>query len=75
MSVLAGDHVNGFSREGKVKSGRIGWKGYSNKQPAAVLYCWQIAAEDPRHVTSYIELENTGPVPVAIVSVTAECAR
>jgi hypothetical protein len=72
VKVFAGDQVNGFSREGKVKSGRIGWKGYSNKQPAAVLYCWQIPVENPRYLASFIELENTGPVPIAIVAITAE---
>ncbi len=72
VKVFAGDQVNGFSREGKVKSGRIGWKGYSNKQPAAVLYCWKIPVENPRYLASFIELENTGPVPIAIVAITAE---
>ena len=75
VKVFAGDQVNGFSREGKVKSGRIGWKGYSNKQPAAVLYCWQVPVENPRCLVSFIDLENTGPVPVAIVAVTAERIR
>ena len=43
-----------------------------NRQPAAVLYCWQIPVENPRYLASFIELENTGPVPIAIVAVTAE---
>lgn len=73
--VFAGDHVNGFASEGKVKSGCIGWKGYSNKQSAAVLYCWQIPVEPQRCLANYIELENTGSVPIAIVSITAERAR
>ena len=72
VKIFAGDQVNGFAREGRLKGGRVGWKGYSNKQPAAVLYCWQIPVANPRYLASFIELENTGPVPIAIVAVTAE---
>ena len=77
-TALAGDHVNGYTWPGNVKSGSIGWSGYSNKEPAAALYCWRMPADKTAkagHVTSYVELENVGPVPIAIVSVTAECAR
>jgi len=42
---------------------------------AAVLYCWQVSAHKASDSTDFVELENTGSVPIAIVSVTAECAR
>ena len=73
--VSSGDHVNGYKWSGAVKSGAVGWRGYSKKERAAVLYCWQVPAYKASGVTDFVELENTGSVPIAIVSVTAECAR
>ena len=58
-----------------MKSGAVGWRGYSKKESAAVLYCWQVSAHKASGSTDFVELENTGTVPIAIVSVTAECAR
>ena len=73
--VFSGDHVNGYNSSGAVKSGAVGWRGYSNKLREAVLYCWQVSAQKAGGVTDFVELENTGTLPIAIVSVTAECAR
>ena len=75
---VAGDHVNGYKWAGEAKSGVVGWTGYSKDELQAALYCWRMQSdktEKAGQLVSFVELENIGPVPIAIVSVTAECGK
>ena len=73
--IIAGDHLNGYRWGDKVIRGAVGWTGYSKDETNAALYVWSVPSSNTKSrigVTSFIELENVSPTPIAIVGLTVE---